>query len=433
MMHKAMNLRFITVFIARQRDHIREDGWPALRRKLIILFQIIIRLPLLLLELPFAFLIVLVVRLVRPFYVVRFGGLNSWRMGPFAAEIELYLCERDTGINAPKTNFVDVWYHLNPPCNKQLDLMWRRVLNIGPQHFLNLIVRINAFIPGGDIHRIGNNTQKDRDVRNLLDRTSPHLKFLLEEERRGQADLRALGIPPDMPFVCLIVRDSSYLKKSMPWKSWNYHDYRDCDIQNYILAAQELANRGYYVVRMGAVVKEAMNIVHPMIIDYATNGVRNDFMDIYLGAKCSFCISNGTGFDAVPYIFRRPIVYVDHVPLGLFNTFSSKFLAITKKHWLRDEGRFMTFREIVESGASHFCYSNQYEDMGIDLIESIPEEIAAVVLEMESRLKGTWQAADEDEVLQRRFWEMFPKGELHGEIRSRIGVEFLRQNKAWLE
>ena len=93
----------------------------------------------------------------------------------------------------------------------------------------------------------------------------------------------------------------------------------------------------------------------------------------------------------------------------------------------------MTFREIVESGASHFCYSNQYEDMGIDLIESIPEEIAAVVLEMESRLKGTWQAADEDEVLQRRFWEMFPKGELHGEIRSRIGVEFLRQNKAWLE
>lgn len=91
----------------------------------------------------------------------------------------------------------------------------------------------------------------------------------------------------------------------------------------------------------------------------------------------------------------------------------------------------MTFREIFESGAGDFNFS--YEEAGIDLIESFPEEIAAVVLEMEARLKSTWQTTEEDEELQRRFWEIFPRSELHGEIRSRIGADFLRKNKVWLE
>ena len=93
----------------------------------------------------------------------------------------------------------------------------------------------------------------------------------------------------------------------------------------------------------------------------------------------------------------------------------------------------MTFREIFESGAGYFPYSRQYEDLGIELIESTPEEIVAVVLEMEGRLKGTWRVREGDDELQRRFWEIFPKTDWHGEIRSRIGGEFLRRNKEWLE
>lgn len=390
--------------------------------------------------LPLALPLVLMIRVIRPWFLVRINILTSERLGHFAKNTELYLCERDAGINTPNMPYVDLWYHNWPISNKQLARMWERVLHVGPGWLLAPVDRMNSLIPGGTVHQIGENTQIGRDVLNLLERFPPHLRFLPEEEKQGDAGLRALGIPVGASFVCLDVRDSSYLAKSIPWQSWDYHNYRNCNIQNYVLAAQELANRGYYVIRVGAVVKEAMNVTHPMIIDYAANGMRSDFMDIYLAAKCEFCISTASGFDAVSYIFRRPVVYVDHVPLGVISTFVSNALATTKKHWLRGKRRFMTFREIFESGAGQFLHSSRYEDMGIDLLESTPEEIAAVVLEMESRLKGTWQTTEEDEALQRRFWEIFPRAlayynsvPLHGEIRSRIGADFLRRNKAWLE
>ena len=385
------------------------------------------------LELPGSILFVLIIRLIRPFYLVRFQRMINWRIGHYAANMELYLCERDAGINTPDIPYVDVWYRLCAPCNEQLDIMWGRKLNIGPQYLFILANRINALIPGGEVHLIDDNTKNDRDVHNLLERFPPHLSFLPEEEDRGEDGLRALGIPEGSPFVCLIVRDSSYLQNQSSHLDWSRHDYRDCDIQNYIAASRALAERGYYVIRMGAVVKEVMAVDHPMIIDYATNGMRTDFMDIYLGAKCAFCISNGTGFDAVPNIFRRPIVYVDHVPLGYIFTHESRFLATTKKHWLRDEDRLMTFREIFESGAAYSCFTGKFEEIGVELVESTPEEITAVVLEMDERVRGTWRPSKEDEELQRRFWGMFPKTELHGEIRSHIGADFLRRHKEWLE
>ena len=426
---------------------LRSGKWSETKR---ILAKAAIRILYIIALLPLGFFFTLIIRIMRPWFLIRIQKLNSQRMGHFAGNTEIYLCERDAGINTPKMPYVDLWFHSWPICNRQLAWMWGRVLHIWPAWLLDPTSRMNSFIPGGRVHQIGENTMNDRDIFNLLDRFPPHLCFLAEEEKHGQAGLRMLGIPENAPFVCLNVRDNAYLRNSIPWNPWSYHDYRNCSIQNYVCAAQELANRGYYVVRMGATVNEAMNAAHPMIIDYAANGTRSEFMDIYLGAKCAFCISNGTGFDAVPYIFRRPIVYVDHVPVGIINTFSSKFLATTKKHWLRGENRFMTLREIIESGAAYFFWADDYESKGIDLIESTPEEITAVVLEMESRLKGTWCATEEDAVLQDRFWKMLLDSAInssskamiimtangtkpfHGEIRSRFGADFLRGNKAWL-
>ena len=51
------------------------------------------------------------------------------------------------------------------------------------------------------------------------------------------------------------------------------------------------------------------------------------------------------------------------------------------------------------------------------------------------------QAHADDETLQQRFWEIFPTDSvdayagnpLHGEIRSRFGAAFLRNNRGWLQ
>ena len=84
---------------------------------------------------------------------------------------------------------------------------------IWPSILLSLLDRLNGLLPGYEVHRIGNNSQWDRDVHNLLDRFPPHLRFLPDEEKQGQAGVKRVGIPEGAPFVCLNVRDSAYLDK----------------------------------------------------------------------------------------------------------------------------------------------------------------------------------------------------------------------------
>jgi putative glycosyltransferase (TIGR04372 family) len=415
----------ISGFLKRQTKQIKEGGISVFWRKTFMLLGIIL--------LPLALPVVLTIRLIRPWLLVRWGTLHSSRIGHFAGNTELYLCGHDAGINVPKQRHVDLFsMEHGPISNQQLAIMWKRVLWDLPSWILAPISRVNQLIPGGAVHEIGNNMKSDRDVYNLLNRFPPHLGFTPEEEDRGKECTRALGIPQGARFVCLIVRDNAYLDAHHSSYDWSYHSHRDSDIQNYTMAAEELADCGYFVIRMGVKVREAMKTAHLRIIDYATNGMRSDFMDIYLGAKCEFCISVGTGFDSIPSIFRRPIVYVNYVPVEHVTAWDSKSISIFKKYWLKDEHRFMTFREIIESKAGRYAHFDNFKKHGIELIENTPEEIRDAVVEMDERLKGTWQSSEEDEELQKCFWALFKPNDLNTVFRGRIGTEFLRQNRQLL-
>lgn len=404
-----------------------------LLRKINLLLAKISKLPLYTLAIP----MVLIIRLIKPWLLVRLGVLISSRIGHFVANTEMYLCERDAGINVPNQRYVDVFFMEGSICNQQLATMWHRVLLIWPAWLLMPIYRVNQLIPGGKIHEIGHNSQHDRDVHNLLDRFPAHLQFNALEDERGEIGLRAIGIPKDMSYVCLNVRDSAYLAGP----NWAYHNYRDSNIQNYVLAAEALAERGYFVIRMGAKVHASIKSQHPKVIDYATNGMRSDFMDIYLGAKCTFCITTGSGWDEVPEMFRRPMVYVNLVPLGYLRTFRAEFLAITKKHIWQKTGNTLTLREIFLKDIGFLVYASDFKSRGVDLIENTPKEICDIAIEMFERLSGAWQPQPCDIALQQRFWDIFNSDAvntslgkpLHGEIRSRFGAAFLRNNPHFLD
>jgi len=383
--------------------------------------------------------VVVMIRLISPWVLIRWDNMTSPRIGHFAANPELYLCEREAGIAVPKQRHIDIFFMEKPISNHQLAKMWRRVLRVWPHWLMSPVRRANLLLPGGKRHQICDDAHSDRDIHNLLDRCSPHLEFTADEEFKGLTELRKIGVPQGAQFVCLIVRDSAYLNSHQP-KDWSYHNYRDTDIKNYVLVAEELADRGYYVLRMGAKVNDCLESNHPRVIDYATNGMRSDFMDIYLGAKCAFCISTSTGFDAIPLIFRRPIVFVNLVPVGYLWTFSSRVLAITRRHFSTAKQRDLSLEEIFTCGVGLSLKSSEYETSDIKLIENSPEEICSVVIEMEERLMGTWQADSVDDDLQRRFWSIFPiqKSDingrpLHGKISCRIGADFLRTNVSFLK
>ena len=75
-------------------------------------------------------------------------------------------------------------------------------------------------------------------------------------------------------------------------------------------------------------------------------------MDIYLGAKCSFCLSTGYGFDSIPYIFKRPIAIMS-LPVGDLRSHSEKFLLLTKHHILKKEKRKLSLSEIFSHGVAY--------------------------------------------------------------------------------
>lgn len=399
--------------------------------------KIIIYEPLLLLALPISLITLFLIVIARPFVRIRVGFLRCDRIGHFAANTEIYLCERDINKNSDKT--LDLFYYPRKVCNQQLANMWERKLHVLPWFWLRplcLVIRtFRCLTP----HRVVEGRGGDIDIDNLLERLPPHLSFTAEEEARGEAGLRAIGIPTGASFVCLNIRDSAYLGSSC----YDYHNYRDSDVQNYVLAAEELADRGYIVIRMGAKVHAAIKSTHPKVIDYATNGMRSDFMDIYLGAKCAFCISVGSGFDAVPFVFRRPIVYVNMMPFGLWmSIFRQDLLVITKHHFSTRINRELTLREIFTQDVGFSMSTSEYESKGVKLIENTPEEIRDAVIEMAERLEGIFEPHEDDEFLQRRFWEIFHADTVdhggmplygHGEIRSRYGAHFLRNNRWWLE
>lgn len=357
---------------------------------------------------PFALLCVLALRLLKG--RVRIGVLWTQRLGHLAGNVEVYLCEREAGIR-PRS--FDIWCSPGTPCSKQLFKMWGRVLHIDRTGFAEIVLKVNKLFDGWKSTEITSGNI-DRDVNNLLEQYAPHLKFTLEEEARGESGLRRMGIPHGAKWVCLIVRDAAYLP------TLTYHAYRDSDIDTYVSAVLELVRRGYYVIRMGAKVAKPLRVKHKRVIDFSAQ--YEDFMSVYLGARCAFCLSNGCGFDAIPVIFRRPICYVNYVPMEYLQTYNHGSLAICKHHM--KDGKRMTPAEIWESGAGQFMRADEYEQAGITLVDNTPSEIQAVVEEMADGLPGDDQSS---------FWRDFPRSisphtqtPLHGEIRMRIGREFIR-------
>lgn len=409
-------------FIQSQLDQIRKGGLPVLLRKSSTLIRRLCEIPLIMLAIPVA----LVVRILRPWLTVRFGFLHSERIGHFAYDTELYLCERDTGMDGSQ-NF-DVFYYVGKISNYQLKKMWDRSLRLWS--FAKWIDKANRLLPGWQSQVIA--MSSTRDIHGLLGRNPPHISFTAEEEKLGQEGLRKIGIPDASPFVCFAARDSSYLDKARSDRNWDYHKYRNSDIHTYLPATEELTRRRYFAIRVGAIVEKKLNISNPRIIDYAVNG-REDFLDIYLGAKCQFFICDTAGIHAVAEIFRRPIAWVNFIPLEYVYSWGANQLFIPKKLWLRKERRFLTFREILDSGIGRFLESKEYERAGIEAIDNTPEEITALAVEMDERLKGEWRSTEEDKELQQRFWGLFKPNDLNRIFLSRIGAQFLRQNRQLLE
>ena len=407
---------------------IRDDGWFYFLLFVVKKVSLNFLMPLL----------YIFIRLIKPIIFIRFGSFHAYKIGPLVSLPAVYLLEKDHHIQPQNTLdiFHDTWAGNRDICNYQLLRMWKRVFlarkrvllwdGIG-KHFFEFCNRFSIKTQ----HMI-TTTRDGRDVLGLIEKSKIYLKFAEEEVYKAKSEMKKMGINESDSYVCMLNRSQSYLSKTFPGRNWDYHKFRNCAIEDYMPAAEEMTERGHHVIRMGSIVGDLMNTENPKIIDYAHKGYRTELLDIYLCANCHFFVSCGTGLDGVPWFFKKPIVFINFVHLEHINSWSPRYITIFRKYWLNKESRFMSVQEILGSGAGRFLKGEQYENMGIELIDNTSEEIMDVVDEMDKRLNGAWSTTEEDEELQRRFWSFFKSSDLHGVIRSRVGTKFLRQNRALL-
>lgn len=405
---------------------------------------------------PLALLLRIVLQLLKPIMHIRFGRLWSPRLGTFSFSLELYLCEKEAGVEPGHA--VDIFYHYdrdgymlrNPVkpkdavCNQQLDVMWRRTLHV--HEFARALYSLNVLLPRGSEDFIAARAPM-YDRHGLLKRFPPHLSFTEAEEERGFRGLLEMGLRPGAPFVCFHARDSAYLDRSRPRKvelygDWSHQDLRDATIDNYIPAVTRLVDLGYYAIRMGKFVKYPLRCDDARVIDYASR-FQSDFMDVYLAAKCSFFIGQNSGMTALPMTFRRPLVYVNVFPLSEIvycsyddGIFIPKVFYSSKKH------RLLTFREILDLGIGHFNIKNPRHvevsrELGLEVRENSPEEITEAALEMHLRLHSEFSLSEEDQELQglfssivRTYPDVIP---LENNRTATLGRHFLRRHRELLQ
>ncbi len=378
------------------------------------------------------------IRIVYPVRHYKFGRLPSHEIGHYASNVELYLCEKEAKIHGDSQKIVDIWYR-NPDhavANNQLDTMWSRVIKISDSPITRYADAISRRLPGGSRFSISHH---DRDAYGLYEKTEPHLKFSQTETEKGEAFLESVRMFPKQKFVCLVVRDASYKQDQFVNRDIAKDDYRNNDINNFKTVAEQLAKDGYLVIRMGAKVAMPFDIEIPGVIDYATNGMRSEFLDVYLGANCDLFISTVLGIDSIPEIFRKPRILTNYIPIANFGKYGPQNLIIPKQYWLERESRYLAFSEIVASkDALGSCTSSyEYQRAGLKLVENTPQEITLATQELLARKNGTWQSTVGAQSLQEKFWSLYDQLSPSG-IKSRvaghkpiIGTEFLRANPHW--
>ena len=244
----------------------------------------------------------------------------------------------------------------------------------------------------------------------------PQLEFLPEEHVRGEKILEELGIY-GKEYVCMHNRTSDYLAEAFPSVNFRYHDYRDCSIENYIMAAEWLTSQGVYVVRMGQVASDPMVTENPMIIDY-TNTRRTDFGDIYLPAHCKFFLGNTAGIWLIATIFGRNNATANNIPFDMTPLLHGDIYI--------NKNIDIPFSQQLDLNI------NAFESKNIPVSENSPEQILCLAMEMTYRLGKVYAEKPHVSGLRSKFRALWtPNTRCFGTVAD-IGDQFIVEKQGLL-
>lgn len=384
-------------------------------------------IPYLILFLPF----LLFIRLLKPFFLIRLGALESEGIGHFTLPVEIYLAEIECNVHQ-NTNVLDVWYLGSKICNETLKEKWKEHLLVFPRILLLPIDKLNKIIPGGKSHCIPYRRIEDTnyaspyvknpwqavDIYDVISKTRPRIKITKDERVDCIRNLNEIGFDPSKKYVCFNVRDSSYHRDS------NLFEHRNGSINDYHIVFNYLNELGYQVIRLGSSVQEKLTLEGPLIFDYASSDVRSDLIDLFLISECSFSVGTGCGLDCASVLFRKMHAFIDIVQIGTIPDFAHGSIIIFKK--FLEDGKEISLKQIRDKGFMSYTLASQYKEKNITFKENTSKQIKEILWEMHSRVNKTWETLPEHHINQEKFRGLFSIDAPTSGITALIGSEFIK-------
>tara|TARA_Y100000741_G_scaffold359911_1_gene341315 strand:- start:9300 stop:10514 length:1215 start_codon:yes stop_codon:yes gene_type:complete len=344
------------------------------------------------------FPLAILIRIIYPLVHIRIGVIPSERIGHFADDSMHFLCQKDLVLSRRS---LDIFFLEGPPCNIFLLKLIKRELKV--YRFVEFIYQANLYLPKHTLFYNPNllETHRSRDIPGLRVKSKKVFPFLIAEDEAGELFLTSMGCKNTKKFVCLNIRDSLYLEEKFPDTDFSYHNYRDSDCQTYELAVKELIARGYFVIRMGAKVRDKLIIDSDQFLDYPFCESSSDFLDVWLMANCTFCISTSSGLDSISNIYRRPVAYVNALPIGDFNSSNPKTIWMPKTI-VNSKNKPLSLQELIEKKLISFHTNAKLQKYNLRVIDNSSEEICEVVSELEEKIVGSWNASKN--ITKKRKW-----------------------------
>ena len=423
-------------FLVRQFLQIRSGGPSVIYRKLVTMATSTANILFLIFSSTWSIPCVVLLRCLRPWRRIRLGVLYSEAIGHVVLESATHWAMRQQ----QSKHYLDLyWFSYYPDlywfspksCNDFWAKMVKRNFLVFPMFYLKPIAFWNKILPGGAIHRhpipsFHCDLYHPSDYAppgDLLGKVPVPMSFLPDEDAEAKAWLCRQGWQEGEPFVCLLVRDSSFKSGIVGQDTMTY---RNSDIATYATAAEWLAEQGVWVLRMGKKMAKPIPTNHPRIIDYAFHPEKSDLLDIWLFAHCDFCITTLSGPDMISAVYHRPLLVLNFLPLELFSWANA--MHVPKKLVWQKSNSPLTCREYSENHGN----GNYLNQAGIQWIDLSSEEILAAVQEGWQRLKGTWVDTKSSLDRHHRFWEIYRNYPDFPTYHSWVHPE-CRMGATWLE
>ena len=195
-------------------------------------------------------------------FKIKIYVIDSTRIGHLSLSIELFLRKNK------KKNIKGFFVFIKPISNKYLFNLY---LNLIKKRGLKKFFLNHNFL--NNANYISKKIFKINFLKVIKYKPHPDVEYIMKTKpilniKKDKTINQIYNLPTNAKWVCIHNRDSKYLNEHLNG-DYNYHDYRNFSVKDMISASEFLANKGFYVIRVGSKTKEKLNSKNKKIIDYA--------------------------------------------------------------------------------------------------------------------------------------------------------------------